>query len=101
MSEAARHRRAADARRASASIPLLLGAVLALVALGLVMVYSASAVTAQDKLGDGFYFLKRQLIAAGLGLVAMAAAMKLGYRRLARLAYPLLLVGHRAAGRWC
>jgi cell division protein FtsW len=71
--------------------PLLLGAVLALVALGLVMVYSASAVTAAEKQGNGFYFLERQLVAAGVGLVAMAAAIKLGYRKLARLAFPLLL----------
>ena len=60
--------------------PVLLGAVLALVALGLVMVYSASAVTAAEKLGNGLYFLERQLIAAGVGLVAMAAAVRLGYR---------------------
>ncbi|WP_375761102.1 putative lipid II flippase FtsW [Corallococcus exercitus] len=72
--------------------PILLCAVLALVSLGLVMTYSASAVLAQDKLGDSLYFLKRQLSAAGLGLVAMAVAMKLGWRKLARLAYPLLLV---------
>lgn len=72
--------------------PLLLCAVLALVALGLVMVYSASAILAQDKLGDSLYFLKRQLMAAGMGVVAMAVAMKVGWRRLARLAYPLLLV---------
>ncbi len=72
--------------------PVLLGAVLALVSLGLVMVYSASAVTAAEKQGDGFYFLKRQLLAAGVGLVAMAAAVRLGYRRLARLAYPMLLL---------
>ena len=72
--------------------PVLLGAVLALVALGLVMVYSASAVTAAEKLGNGLYFLERQLIAAGVGLVAMAAAVRLGYRKLARLAFPMLLV---------
>ncbi|NNC14606.1 putative lipid II flippase FtsW [Corallococcus exiguus] len=72
--------------------PILLCAVLALVTLGLVMTYSASAVLAQDKLGDSLYFLKRQLSAAGLGLVGMAVAMKLGWRKLARLAYPLLLV---------
>jgi cell division protein FtsW len=72
--------------------PILLCAVLALVALGLVMVYSASAILAQDKLGDSLYFLKRQLLAAGLGVVAMAVAMKVGWRRLARLGWPLLLV---------
>lgn len=72
--------------------PLLLAAVLGLVGFGLVMVYSASAITAQEKLGDSFYFLKRQSIAAGVGLLGMAVAMKLGYRRMARLAYPLLIV---------
>jgi cell division protein FtsW len=72
--------------------PVLLFAVLTLVGVGLVMVYSASAITAQDKLGDSFYFLKRQALAAGLGLLAMAVALKVGYRRLARLAYPLLLL---------
>ena len=72
--------------------PLLLFAVLTLVGVGLVMVYSASAITAQDKLGDSFYFLKRQALAAGVGLLAMAVALKLGYRKLARLAYPLLLL---------
>ncbi|MHB8872673.1 MAG: putative lipid II flippase FtsW [Myxococcaceae bacterium] len=72
--------------------PLLLGAVLALVTIGLVMVYSASAVTAQDRLGNSFHFLQRQVIAAGLGLFAMAVAMKVGYRRVARFAYPILVV---------
>lgn len=72
--------------------PLLLAAVLGLVGFGLVMVYSASAITAQDKLGDSFYFLKRQATAAGIGLLAMAVAMKVGYRRMARLAYPLLII---------
>ncbi|MCY1001766.1 putative lipid II flippase FtsW [Myxococcus sp. MISCRS1] len=71
--------------------PILLCAVLALVTMGLVMVYSASAVLAQDKLGDSLYFFKRQVTAAGMGLFAMAVAMKVGWRKLARWAYPLLL----------
>ena len=50
----------------------MLGAVLALVSLGLVMVYSASAVPASEKLGDGFHYLERQSAAAALGLLAMA-----------------------------
>jgi len=81
-----------DAKKPIAYDPLLLGAVLLLVGFGLVMVYSSSAITAQDKLGDSFFFLKRQATAAALGLGAMAFAMKLGYRRMARLAYPLLLL---------
>ncbi len=82
-----------DARKASIAYdPVLLAAIFGLVGFGLVMVYSSSAITAQDKLGDGFFFLKRQAFAAALGLVAMAVSMKLGYRRMARLAYPLLVI---------
>jgi len=72
---------------------LLLGAVLALTAVGLVMVYSASAIPASGspRLGhDEFYYLKRQLWAALLGLGLMALAMRLGHRRIAALAYPAL-----------
>jgi cell division protein FtsW len=82
-----------DARKATVAYdPVLLAAIFGLVGFGLVMVYSSSAITAQDKLGDAFFFLKRQAFAAALGLVAMAVSMKLGYRRMARLAYPLLVV---------
>ena len=104
-----------ETRKSISYDPFLLGAILLLVGMGLVMVYSASAITALDKMGDSFYFLKRQAIAAGIGLLAMGVAMKMGYRRMARLAYPLLVVavillllvlipalGHSAGGarRW-
>jgi cell division protein FtsW len=72
---------------------LLLAAVLALTAVGLVMVYSASAIPASrsPRLGqDEFYYLKRQLGAALLGLGLLVAAMKVGHRRIALLAYPAL-----------
>ena len=72
---------------------LLLAAVLGLAAIGAVMVYSASAIQAGQsrRLGfDEFYYLKRQLVALGAGLVLLAAALRLGHRRLAALAYPLL-----------
>jgi cell division protein FtsW len=95
---------------------LLLAAILALTAVGAVMVYSASAIQAGQsrRLGfDEFYFLKRQLVAGGVGLVLLAAALRIGHRRLAALTYPLLgltlvalalvpLVGKAAGGaqRW-
>lgn len=72
---------------------LLLGAILALVALGAVMVYSASAIPAGQsaRLGhDEFYYLKRQLLAAGLGLSLLLVAFRMGHARIALLAYPLL-----------
>ncbi len=69
---------------------MLLGAILLLTALGAVMVYSASAVTAEARLHDQFYFLERQLVAAAVGLGLLVALVRIGYRRLEGLAYPIL-----------
>jgi cell division protein FtsW len=87
---------AADDPGAPAYDRILLWAVLALTALGLTMVYSASAVSAADRLGDSLYFVKRQLAAAGLGVGAMLVVLKLGHRRLETLAYPILFVSFLA-----
>jgi cell division protein FtsW len=72
--------------------PWLLGAALVLAMLGVVMVYSASAVYASARLGDGLWFFKRQALGALAGLAALLLAMKLGYRRIEKLAVPLLLL---------
>jgi cell division protein FtsW len=72
---------------------ILLSAVLALVAIGVVMVYSSSAVFARVvEHKDSAFYLKRQATFAVLGLVGMAGVMKLGYRRLEQLAYPILIL---------
>jgi len=71
---------------------VLFVAVMALVAFGLVMVYSSSAVFAEDRHGEAGYFLKRQVVFVALGLMAMFAALRLGYQRLVKLGFALLLV---------
>jgi cell division protein FtsW len=63
-----------------------------LTVLGVVMVYSASAVYAGARLGDGLWFFKRQLAGAALGIGAMLFALRLGPRRLEKLAAALLLL---------
>jgi cell division protein FtsW len=68
----------------------LLSAVLALVVLGTVEIYSSSAVYAYKKLGDSGYFLERQLIYVALGLGAMWLGAAIDHRWLRRFAYPLL-----------
>jgi cell division protein FtsW len=83
---------AARRTRALRFDPWILVAVLGLLALGLVMVYSASAVAAQSKFGDGLYYLKRQVLAAGVGVMALMTTLQLGYKRLARWTYPILIV---------
>jgi cell division protein FtsW len=92
---------------------VLVGAVLALAAFGVVMVFSSGAVFAAKKYGDATYFLKRELIYAILGLGALSLGARLDYSIYRRLAYPLLgvsiltlvavlKVGSRAGGaiRW-
>src|SRR6202167_26848 len=54
---------------------------LLLVFVGLVMVFSASAVMARERFGSPYAFLLKQLIWAGAGLVAMVAVMRVDYRR--------------------
>jgi cell division protein FtsW len=72
--------------------PWLAAAILMLTGIGLVMVYSASAVTADARVHDQFYYLKRQLIAAGLGTGFLLLFARIGYRRLEVLAVPALLL---------
>jgi cell division protein FtsW len=59
----------------------LFGVTLMLVVTGLVMVFSASAVIAQQRNGSPYYFVILQSIYAAIGLVAMTLLMKVDYRR--------------------
>jgi cell division protein FtsW len=69
----------------------LFGVAVALLSLGIVMVYSASAIVAADRFHDPYFFLKRQLVWACLGGVALWGAMRIDYRRLEALVVPVLL----------
>ena len=59
----------------------LFGATLLLVLLGLVMVFSASAVMAKDRFGSPYTFLLRQIAWACAGVLAMVVLMRVDYRR--------------------
>jgi cell division protein FtsW len=52
-----------------------------LVFVGLVMVFSASAVMARERFGSPYAFLLKQLVWAAAGLVAMVVAMQVDYRK--------------------
>lgn len=69
----------------------LLGLTLLLVTLGLAMLYSTSAVLAQIRHQDSLYFLKRQLLWAGFGLLGLWAMRSMPYSAQRRLAKPALL----------
>lgn len=70
----------------------LLSSILGLLAIGIVMVYSAGSVLAFHDYGDSFYFVKRQLLFALLGLVAMFFMMNFDFRHLRKYAKLGLLV---------
>jgi cell division protein FtsW len=88
------------------AVRLLLASTLSLTAMGLVMVLSASSVSAYARFGSSFLFFRRQLIYALVGAVALWFASKMRHRAWERLAAPLLavtvvllgLVLHPAAG---
>ena len=69
----------------------LLAAVLCLVVLGTVMIYSASSVWAQMKYVDANFFLKRQIFRAVLGLALMILVTRIDYHWYRPFALPFLL----------
>lgn len=71
---------------------VLLGCVLALLFWGLIMVYSASAILAEQAYGSPYYFIKRQLLWAAIGLAAMWWFSRLDYNRLREWVGPALAV---------
>jgi cell division protein FtsW len=60
---------------------------LALVTLGVAMVFSASTSMAQDRFGDANYFWVRQMIAGALGMAILFVIMKLDYHVYQRPAF--------------
>ena len=58
----------------------LLIPIIALLILGMIMVYSAGSVLGFRNYGDSFYFVKRQLLFAALGVAAMIFTARTEYR---------------------
>lgn len=71
---------------------LLFFVVVALLGIGIVMVFSASAVRSLTEYGDRYYFLKRQLVWAVMGLGALLFFMNSNYRALKSVAVPIFVV---------
>ncbi|HEY6200007.1 MAG TPA: putative lipid II flippase FtsW [Candidatus Binatia bacterium] len=64
--------------------------VAALLAVGITMVLSTSYLYAQERFGDGTYFFRKQLIAAGIGFVGLLIAAAMPVEVYRKLAYPLM-----------
>jgi cell division protein FtsW len=73
---------------------MLLFAVLLLIAVSVVMVYSSSSVVALTSYDDATFFMKRQLMWALIGLVLMAITMRIDHHHLSdqRLVIALMVI---------
>ncbi len=66
--------------------------VMTLLVIGLVMLFSASYASAEYTQGDSYYFIKRQLGFAVLGVAAMIALSFFDYHHFHKFAFPILLI---------
>ncbi|MBR5754033.1 MAG: putative lipid II flippase FtsW [Clostridia bacterium] len=66
--------------------------VIALITLGLIMMFSASSSYSYYYFNDSLYYFKRQLVFALVGLGVLAVVSRLNYHVLKKAAVPLLLV---------
>jgi cell division protein FtsW len=76
-------------------LPLTL-VTLILMGVGVVMVYSTSAILAQGRYGNSYYFILRQLLFLGASLVAGLYVLRLDADMLRRLAVPLMALAFLA-----
>lgn len=63
-----------------------------LVGFGVVMVFSASSATSAYHFNDPFYYTKRQIMWAVLGIAVMLLLMNIPYRKLRPLAFPAFAI---------
>jgi cell division protein FtsW len=84
--------RAEAAAAARLSLILLLVPTVVLTVIGVVMVLSASSVTAYAEFGSSFLFFNRQVIYAVVGVVGLLVVARMPHSVWQRLSLPLLLV---------
>ncbi|MEY2453904.1 MAG: cell division protein FtsW [Acidimicrobiaceae bacterium] len=78
-------------RIANSGFVALFAVIVVLNLIGLVMVLSASSVTALHSEGSSYYYFERQLLWLAVGSVAFVIALRTDYHRLRLLAWPLLV----------
>ena len=71
-------------------IALLVVTVL-LISIGIVMIYSSSAIYAYERFGDSYFFLRRHLVYLGVGILGAVFAMVIDYRSIRRYIKPFLI----------
>lgn len=83
------YRREGGSTSPGVDVVLLIG-VMTLVLFGLIMVYSSSFIFAQEKTGDGFSYIRKQLLFTVLGFITLWGTSKVDYRKWGDWAYFIL-----------
>lgn len=66
--------------------------IMILVFIGIIMVFSASWPEAMQKFNNGYFFLRKQIISASLGFIALIILMNFDYRYFKKLAFPIFIM---------
>ncbi len=66
--------------------------VMALLAMGLIMVFSSSSESARYNFNDAYHFIKRQLFWAVISVIAMLVISRIDYHKFGRFALPILVI---------
>ena len=61
--------------------------------IGVIFVYSASRHSALNTYGDSFFYMKKQIIGVGLGIVGMFITSKLSYKIYKKFYIPFYIFG--------
>ncbi len=72
--------------------PIILIVTVILICIGIVMIYSSSAVIALERYNDPYFFLKKQVMWMVVGSISMALILRLDYRTIRRFTYPALFI---------
>lgn len=70
--------------------------ILVLLAVGIIMMFSASYVVAYYEVGDSYYYLKRQVLFALIGIAVMLVISYVDYHRFHRWAPAVLIISYAA-----
>ncbi len=65
--------------------------IMILVFIGIIMVFSASWPEAMQKFDNGYWFLRKQIISASIGFIALIIFMNFDYRYIKKLAFPIFI----------
>lgn len=66
--------------------------IMILVFIGIIMVFSSSWPEAMQKFDNGYFFLRKQLISASIGFVALLILMNIDYRYYKKYALPIFII---------